>query len=415
MSDQTSEQHGPISEPITNQQPSPISENQLDNVPITNTHLRPHRKPKRPRRNRTNWLFLSIALWIACVYVFYVFVLPEIQVRIFRYRFPKKFVPAELGLVWSSRTLLRTCEFLFVGWFFYFGASIGSFLNVVAGRMPEGRTIVFGGSKCPFCNTRLSFFDNSPVLGWLLLQGRCRTCRLPIAPRYLMIEIAVGAVFVWIGLWELFRSGANLPHWDSLGRSGLSSLIHFPPWPLVTASVEHAALFAVLIMLAVANTGRLPFPIVPSLVIAGMLACPKVFDPQLDFVAWSEPFRRSIAWSFGHCGNPVLSILIGGLVGMLLGWISSCVTTKSFGSIVQRHWILQCFLTGSVLGWQSVVIIVLLSLIAYGLMYAIWNSGSKERQLWETLKRLGPSIFLIGACMAHHSFWRQIAYLLGIV
>ena len=421
--------------PMANETPFQLSENAPVNVefisnaeqPLSNAEQplsnaeQPSSRRKRPKRKRTNWPLLTIAIGIVCVYILYVFALPEIQVAIFRSRFPKKLIPPELALKSSTRILLRTCEFLFVGWFFYLGASIGSFLNVVAGRMPEGRTIVFGGSKCPYCNTRLSFLDNTPVLGWLLLQGKCRTCRLPIAPRYLIIEVVIGAIFVWIGLWELVSSGSNLPHWDSSGRSGLTSLVLFTQWQLIAAALSHAGLFAVLIMLGVANEGRKPFPILPFLVMAAAVASPKIFNPSLDFVSWTEPFQRSPISKLGPIANPLVSILLGGLSGLGLGWISSFWIAESANSIVERHWIvkrhwiLQCFLIGSVLGWQSVVTIVLCSLIVYGMIRALWSSRSVSIQSVQSVEAFVPSMCLIGICLLHHSLWRQIAYLIGIV
>ena len=69
-----------------------------------------------------------------------------------------------------------------------FGAVVGSFLNVVAYRLPRHESLVSPGSHCPSCNTPVKPYDNVPVLGWLLLRGRCRSCRAPISPRYPAIE-----------------------------------------------------------------------------------------------------------------------------------------------------------------------------------------------------------------------------------
>ena len=195
-------------------------------------------RARRRRRFRFNPVPWIVAFCILGVWLFYVFALPWLQLEYLHWLSPKrKIFPAELDLKLGQRTLLRTCEFLFVGWVFYFGASIGSFLNVVAGRVPEGKTIVFGGSKCPFCNTRLSFIDNTPVLGWIILRGRCRSCRLPIAPRYLLIEIVIGLMFVWLALWQLVRNGANLPHADLSGWQGVTELVFFPNWQMISTFI----------------------------------------------------------------------------------------------------------------------------------------------------------------------------------
>jgi leader peptidase (prepilin peptidase)/N-methyltransferase len=81
-----------------------------------------------------------------------------------------------------------------------FGATIGSFLNVVAYRLPRAESLVHPGSRCPGCGTAIKAYDNVPVFGWLLLRGRCRSCRAPISPRYPIIEAFTGALAVAVVL-----------------------------------------------------------------------------------------------------------------------------------------------------------------------------------------------------------------------
>jgi leader peptidase (prepilin peptidase)/N-methyltransferase len=78
-------------------------------------------------------------------------------------------------------------------WAFAAGASVGSFLNVVVARLPAGESVVRPRSRCPACRNPIAWFDNLPVLSWLLLRGRCRACRTPIAFRYPLVEILGGA------------------------------------------------------------------------------------------------------------------------------------------------------------------------------------------------------------------------------
>jgi leader peptidase (prepilin peptidase)/N-methyltransferase len=80
--------------------------------------------------------------------------------------------------------------------FFLFGIVIGSFLNVCISRIPEGESIVSPASRCPCCKTPIKPYDNVPILGWLWLRGKCRTCALPISPMYPIIEFLTGAIFV---------------------------------------------------------------------------------------------------------------------------------------------------------------------------------------------------------------------------
>ncbi|MEO0868804.1 MAG: prepilin peptidase [Cyanobacteria bacterium J06642_11] len=93
-----------------------------------------------------------------------------------------------------------------LGLIFLFGAAIGSFLNVVVYRLPAGMSLLFPPSRCPRCQTALKFYDNVPILGWLWLKGRCRYCRVSISPRYPLVELSCGLLFLALFLrfgWQL--------------------------------------------------------------------------------------------------------------------------------------------------------------------------------------------------------------------
>jgi leader peptidase (prepilin peptidase) / N-methyltransferase len=76
-----------------------------------------------------------------------------------------------------------------------FGACIGSFLNVVVYRLPAGLSLVHPPSRCPHCHHRLQPRDNIPVLGWILIGGKCRYCRSPVSWRYPAVEALTGLLF----------------------------------------------------------------------------------------------------------------------------------------------------------------------------------------------------------------------------
>ena len=79
---------------------------------------------------------------------------------------------------------------------FVFGLLFGSFLNVCIHRLPLGLSVVTPRSACPECKQPIAFYDNLPVLSWLILGGRCRHCKSPISPRYLLIELLTGLLFL---------------------------------------------------------------------------------------------------------------------------------------------------------------------------------------------------------------------------
>ena len=76
------------------------------------------------------------------------------------------------------------------------GLVIGSFLNVCIYRIPIGKSVVSPRSACPHCGTAIPFYDNIPVLSFLLLRGRCRVCSVPISPQYPCVELLTGAAFL---------------------------------------------------------------------------------------------------------------------------------------------------------------------------------------------------------------------------
>ncbi|MBV9340961.1 MAG: prepilin peptidase [Acidobacteria bacterium] len=79
---------------------------------------------------------------------------------------------------------------------FVLGLAFGSFLNVCIYRMPRGMSVVRPGSACPQCGERIRFYDNLPVLSWVFLRGRCRRCSAPITPRYAVVELLTGLLFL---------------------------------------------------------------------------------------------------------------------------------------------------------------------------------------------------------------------------
>lgn len=85
---------------------------------------------------------------------------------------------------------------------FAFGCCIGSFLNVVVYRLPRDKSLVKPGSACPACGKHIRFYDNIPLLSWLVLGRKCRYCKAPISARYFIIELLTGLIF--LGLFIIY-------------------------------------------------------------------------------------------------------------------------------------------------------------------------------------------------------------------
>ncbi|MBL8764297.1 MAG: prepilin peptidase [Phycisphaerae bacterium] len=108
-----------------------------------------------------------------------------------------------------------------------FGACVGSLINVLVYRLPRGIGVVFPPSRCPACETRLTWRENIPVLGWMLLGGRCRFCKSPISIEYPVVEASVATLFglfYWLwygftgkGVWLTVPWGVLRPEWSLAG------------------------------------------------------------------------------------------------------------------------------------------------------------------------------------------------------
>ena len=91
-------------------------------------------------------------------------------------------------------------EYAFFSAFVFFsGLCVGSFLNVCIWRIPRDESVAWPGSHCPACNHAIAPWDNIPLLSWLILNGKCRHCKVPISPRYFLVELLTGTLFA--GIW----------------------------------------------------------------------------------------------------------------------------------------------------------------------------------------------------------------------
>lgn len=168
---------------------------------------------------------------------------------------------------------------VFEAWLACVGLAVGSFLNVVVWRLPQGLALSYPGSHCPHCGASIAARDNIPVLAWVVLGGRCRTCRGPIALRYPVIEGLTGGLTV-----------AFLAH------DGLQPILGF-----------HLVFVWGLIALALIDldTWQLPFRISIPLIFIG--AGSGYFDPD------SSLARAAIGGAIGYA----LIVLVG-FVGELV-------------------------------------------------------------------------------------------------
>jgi leader peptidase (prepilin peptidase)/N-methyltransferase len=194
---------------------------------------------------------------------------------------------------------------------FCFGACVGSFINVVIFRLPAGISIISPPSRCPTCGARLTWRENLPIFGWLLLRGRCKYCDVRISPQYMIIELFMAVLFlgvVWLTYvptpaspWECTWFG---PWWH---RNGVWSLP-----ALCALLVLLAALTAMTIIDARTFTIPIEIPVVATVVaFAGWL------------VQGLLPARISAAqpWPIPLIDSTWFFIAYGGAIGLLISFI----------------------------------------------------------------------------------------------
>jgi len=183
------------------------------------------------------------------------------------------------------------------------GFAVGSFLNVVIHRIPRDESVRRPGSRCPDCGTRIRPWHNVPVLGWLVLRGRCAACRTPISARYPLVELLTAALFVAVAL-----------------RFGLT--------PALPAYLYLAAVAVALAMIDLA-VKRLPDAIVlPSYAVAGVL----LLAASAADGRWPAALRGLAGMAVLFAGYFAIAFLdpggigfgdvkLAGLLGLYLGWL----------------------------------------------------------------------------------------------
>jgi leader peptidase (prepilin peptidase)/N-methyltransferase len=281
-------------------------------------------------------------------------------------------------------------------WFFVFGATIGSFLNVVAYRMPMGLSFVSKPSRCPYCETPILFKHNMPILGWFVLRGRCNACRLPISRRYVIVEILVGALFLTLFCAELASGGRNLPIRVPNPRQGVMWNLFTPQWDLIGLYAFHAFLMGVLTTIALIKFDKLKIPFrfaafVVTVGIFGRVAWPHLgLLPPTDFTL-AMPARVQ---------QPIFDLVFGFVFGGIFQSIIVAASKRPFspsgcgGGVV--------FGTVAVyLGWQATIPMLLIASFVQLLTTIVGRRrGSPTSRFWGFSSLVGAWLTIC--------FWRQL-------
>ncbi|MFO0879216.1 MAG: prepilin peptidase [Gemmataceae bacterium] len=278
---------------------------------------------------------------------------------------------------------------LWIVFIFLLGASIGSFLNVVVGRLPYEKSLLWPASTCPRCWQPIAWYDNLPILSWLLLRGRCRRCGLAIAVRYLLVELGTGLAFVGLFYAEMIANVVELPilthHWGV-------PLGFFPPGALALF-FHHAILMSFLLAASLCDLNEMEIPLSITLwgTLIGLILStvfPWPFPETLALVAPVEPgmpvfppTRGVYAWPVwyplpdwlpqGSWQEGLATGLAGALAGMAL--LRGVRFLFSLGRGIEGLGVGDAdlmMMAGAFIGWQPVLVAFLVA-VGPGLVFAL--------------------------------------------
>ncbi|HET9526447.1 MAG TPA: prepilin peptidase [Pyrinomonadaceae bacterium] len=247
----------------------------------------------------------------------------------------------------------------FVGYIFagLFGAIIGSFLNVVIHRVPYEESIVFPNSRCPSCGAVIAFYDNIPVLSYVALGAKCRSCKEHISFRYPAVELLTAALFVAVA-WHDGMSVA-LP-FDLVFVSALLALVFIDAEHMILPNVitYPGIVFAFVARLAIPFLTRTPhFDDLPSLI--------------------NGPFEGLPIW-VASLGGAVIGALAGGGSLWLLGWVWEKlrgVEAMGLGDVKMM------FMVGAYLGWRLTILTIFVGVLTGSIIGVLLMARQRERNL----------------------------------
>jgi leader peptidase (prepilin peptidase) / N-methyltransferase len=256
-------------------------------------------------------------------------------------------------------------------WLLVFGAAVGSFLNVVIYRLPAGKSIVFPGSHCPLCGHAIRWYDNIPLLSWILLGGHCRDCRAPISIRYPLVEAGTAALFVGLAARELLGCGGNLPPRGAAPLWSLPELLGIYAYQMLLLCTLLAA------AMITYDGGRVRWQwLMPTLVVG--FAAPLLW-PQLHPVHVVSGAAEN--WFTG---------LIDGAAGLIIcavaGWLAAWLRRR--GGAADPGLAAAAACIGVMLGWQALCAIMTVWLLV--------RLATGERPPWNRLSAawLGLTTFI---------------------
>lgn len=275
--------------------------------------------------------------------------------------------------------------FIFV---FVLGACIGSFLNVVIYRVPNEKSLLTS-SKCPNCGTAIKFYHNIPIIGWLMLGGKCANCKEPIAWRYPAVELLTALVFCLV-YWQI-----GLTPYLPVALAFVAAML-----ALIFIDAEHMILPNVITypMFVIALIVRVALPLLPgNFIFSDMKSAPIIYLHNAGYPDWTVSL-----------GGALFGALIGGGSLWAVGAIWKAlrgVDAMGLGDVK------LLFGIGALLGWQLTILTIFIGAFTGAIAGVALISRQKDKDL-QTQIPFG--IFLgIGSIVAMLFGDKMIAWYLG--
>lgn len=247
-----------------------------------------------------------------------------------------------------------------IGFIFIFalGAIVGSFLNVVIHRVPREESIVFPNSACPKCKTPIKPYDNIPVLGWLMLGGKCRNCKEKISARYPAVELLTALLYA-IVFWQI---GFNpfLP----VCLVFVTAIV-----ALVFIDAEH------MILPDVINYPLLVFALLVRLIFPLFISAEYFSDLNFAPLRYMQEYP---VWLVSLIGA-----VFGGLVGGGFLWLVGAIWKKLRGvDAMGLGDVKMMFAVGALLGWRLTFLSIFLGAFSGAVigMFVIFRQKEKDFQ-----------------------------------
>jgi leader peptidase (prepilin peptidase)/N-methyltransferase len=282
---------------------------------------------------------------------------------------------------------------------FLLGLAVGSFLNVCIVRLPLEKSLVWPGSRCGNCLQAVAWYDNIPVLSYLLLRGRCRSCGQRFSPRYLVVELLTGLGFAGLFYAEVV---ANIHNWAVLPNQRWEVELGWYPWQWYVVWGWHALLFSLLMVASVCDLNEMafPFPLIAFGTVVGLIGSvlmpwpwPRFLGEGMPKPPPGLPMGPGMLWPMGTIGTgiypwpvwgPIPDILspggnwqtglATGIAGMLVGTFLMRAVSFVFSKGLGREALGigdadLMMMAGAFLGWQAVVVAFFVSVfpaLAFG-------------------------------------------------